>query len=44
VGGSSGGGEFSPGPGSAEMITDGCPDTNRTVLVKGVGENLLRTP
>jgi len=23
------------------MISDGCPDTNRKVLVKRVGENLL---
>jgi hypothetical protein len=23
------------------MISDGCPDTNREVLVKRVGENLL---
>ena len=25
------------------MISDGCPDANRKVLVKGVGENLLPT-
>ena len=43
VGGSSCGSELSPGGGSAEMISDGCSDANRKVLVKGVGENLLPT-
>jgi hypothetical protein len=41
VGCSSCSGELRPGGGSAEMISDGCPDTNRKVLVKRVGENLL---
>ena len=41
VGCSSCGGELRPGGGAAEMISDGCSDTNRKVLVKGVGENLL---
>ena len=40
---SSGGGELSPGGGSAEMISDGRSDTNRKVLVKRVGEHLLPT-
>ena len=43
VGGSSGGSQLSPGGGSAEMISDGCTDANRKVLVKRVGENLLPT-
>ena len=43
VGGSSCGSELSPGGGSTEMISDGCTDANRKVLVKGVGENLLPT-
>ena len=43
VGGSSCGSQLSPGGGSAEMISDGCSDANRKVLVKGVGENLLPT-
>ncbi len=43
VGGSSCGGQLSPGGGSTEMISDGCSDANRKVLVKGVGENLLPT-
>jgi hypothetical protein len=41
VGCSSRSGELSSGGSSTEMISDGCPDANRTVLVKGVGENLL---
>jgi hypothetical protein len=41
VGGSSGSSQLSPGGGSTEMISDGCPDTNSEVLVKGVSENLL---
>jgi hypothetical protein len=41
VGGSSCGGEFSPGRGSTEMISDGRPDPNREVLVERVSENLL---
>jgi hypothetical protein len=43
VGGSSCGGQLSPGWGSAEMISDGCTYANRKVLIKGVGENLLPT-
>ena len=43
VGGSSGSSQLSPGGGSTEMISDGCPDANRKVLVKCVGENLLPT-
>ena len=43
VGGSSCGSQLSPGGRSAEMISDGCSDANRKVLVKGVGENLLPT-
>ena len=42
-GGSSCGGEFSPGGGSTQMISDGCTNANRKVLVKGVGEHLLPT-
>jgi hypothetical protein len=41
VGGSSGSSEFSPGGGTTEMISHGCTDTNRKVLIKRVGENLL---
>jgi hypothetical protein len=41
VGCSSCGSQLGPGRGSAEMISDGCTDANREVLVKGVGENLL---
>jgi hypothetical protein len=37
VGGSSGGSEFSPGGGPTEMISDGCPDPDRKVLVQGIG-------
>ena len=40
---SSGGSELSPSGGSTEMISDGRPNANREVLVKGVGENLLPT-
>ena len=43
VGGSSSSSQLSPGGSSTEMISNGCPDPNRTVLVKGVGENLLPT-
>jgi hypothetical protein len=43
VGGSSSSNEFSPGWGSAEMISDRCPDANRMVLIKSIGENLLPT-
>jgi hypothetical protein len=43
MGGSSGGGELSPGGGSAEMIGDGRSNANRKVLIKGVSENLLPT-
>jgi hypothetical protein len=32
-----------PRRGPSEMISDGCTDTNRKVLVEGVGENLLPT-
>jgi len=41
VGGSSCGSQLSPCGGSTQMISDGCPDANRTVLVKSVGENPL---
>jgi hypothetical protein len=43
MGGSSSSSEFSSSGDSTEMISNGCPDTNRKVLVKGVGENLLPT-
>ena len=43
VGGSSGSGELSSGGRSTEMISDGCADANRKVLVERVGENLLPT-
>jgi hypothetical protein len=43
VGGSSGGIELSTARGSTEMISDGCPDANRKVLIKGIGESLLPT-
>jgi hypothetical protein len=43
LGGSSGGGELSPGGGSAEMISDGRTNANGKVLVKGVDQNLLPT-
>ena len=43
VGGSSGSSQLSPGGGSTEMISDGCTDANRKVLVKRVGEHLLPT-
>jgi hypothetical protein len=43
VGGTSCGGELSPGGRSAQMISDGCSDANSKVLVKRVGENLLPT-
>jgi hypothetical protein len=41
VGGSPCSGELSTGWGSSKMISDRCTDTNRRVLIKGVGENLL---
>jgi hypothetical protein len=43
VGGPSGSGQLSPGECSAEMISDGCTDANRKVLVKRFGEYLLPT-
>jgi hypothetical protein len=43
VGGSSCGGQLSPGRSSTEMISDGCTYANRKVLIKCVGENLLPT-
>jgi hypothetical protein len=43
VGGSSSSGQLRPGGRSTEMISDGCTDANRKVLVKGVGQNLLPT-
>jgi hypothetical protein len=43
VGGTSCGGQLSPGGRSAQMISDGCSDANSKVLVKRVGENLLPT-
>ena len=43
VGRSSCGNQLSPGGHSAEMISDGCPDTYRKVLVKCDGEHLLPT-
>jgi hypothetical protein len=43
VGGSSASSQFSPGRRSTEMISDGCTDANRKILIKGVGENLLPT-
>ena len=43
VGGSSGSGEFGPGGGSTEMISDRCTDPDRKVLVKCVGKDLLPT-
>jgi hypothetical protein len=41
--GSSGSIQLRPRGGPSEMISDGCTDTNRKVLVEGVGENLLPT-
>jgi len=41
VGGSSCRGQLSAGGGSTKMISDGCPDTNGKVLIKGIGKNLL---
>jgi hypothetical protein len=41
MGGSSCGGELSPGRGPAEMISNGCTYANRTMLIKGVGKYLL---
>jgi hypothetical protein len=35
--------EFGSGRGSPKVISDGCPDANREVLVKGIGQNLLPT-
>jgi hypothetical protein len=43
VGGSSCSSQLGTGGRSAEMISDGCTNTNRKVLVKRVGENLLPT-
>jgi hypothetical protein len=43
VGGSTGRGQLSPSGRSAEMISDGRSDTDRKVLIKGVGKNLLPT-
>jgi hypothetical protein len=43
VGGSSSGGEFSPGGRSAEMISDRCAYANGKVLMKSIRENLLPT-
>jgi hypothetical protein len=43
VGGSSGSSEFSTSGGSTEMVSYGCSYTNRKILIKGVGENLLST-
>jgi hypothetical protein len=43
VGGSSCSSQLGTGGRSAEMISDGCPNTNRKVLVKCVDENLLPT-
>jgi hypothetical protein len=43
VGGSSCGGELSPGGCSTEMVSDGCTYADREILVKRVGENLLPT-
>lgn len=40
---SAGSGQLGPGGCSTEMISDGSPDADRKVLVKGVGENLLPT-
>jgi hypothetical protein len=43
VGGSSGSRQLGPGGGSTEVISNGCPDASRKVLIEGVGENLLPT-
>jgi hypothetical protein len=43
VGGSPGGSELSAGGDSTEMISNGCPDTDSEVQVKGVGEHPLPT-
>jgi hypothetical protein len=43
VGGSSCGSQLGPSWGLAEMISDGCSDANRKVLIKSVGEHLLPT-
>ena len=43
MGGPSGSSELGTGGGSTEMISDGCSDANCTVLLEGVGENLLPT-
>jgi hypothetical protein len=43
VGGSSSSSEFGTGRDSTELINDGRSDTNRKVLIEGVGENLLPT-
>jgi hypothetical protein len=43
VGGPSSSGEFSPGWGSTEMISNSCPNTDRKMLIKRVGEHLLPT-
>jgi len=41
VGGSSCGGQLSPGGRTTEMISDGRSDANGKVLIKGVGQHLL---
>jgi hypothetical protein len=43
VGCASSGGELRTGGSSAEMISDGCADADRKMLIKGVGQNLLPT-
>jgi hypothetical protein len=43
VGSASCSSQLSPGGRSTEMISDGSPDANRKVVVKGVGEDLLPT-
>jgi hypothetical protein len=43
MGGSSCGREFSPGWGSAEMISDSRSHANRKMLIKGISEHLLPT-
>jgi hypothetical protein len=43
VGGSSCSSQLGTGGRSTEMISDGCADANRKVVVKGVGEHLLPT-
>jgi hypothetical protein len=43
VSGSSGGGELGSVWDSAEMINDGCSDSDRQLLIKSLGEDLLPT-